>query len=130
MTLLTLFSSKLLMNHLDLRTFSIGKEAEAVRDSTFGTISSGTLFMNCRLGAEKRTADGSSLALPAHSNVPFTPVLSFDNADLRSLIISERPNLIVILTRVFVQTAREWALQHAGLIRLHFPQYLGLIFLF
>jgi predicted DNA-binding transcriptional regulator AlpA len=30
----------------------------------------------------------------AHSNVPFTPVLSFDNADLQSLIISERPNLI------------------------------------
>jgi hypothetical protein len=29
-----------------------------------------------------------------HSNVPLTPVLSFDNADQQSLIISERPNLI------------------------------------
>jgi hypothetical protein len=30
----------------------------------------------------------------AHSNVPFTPVLAFDNADLQSLDVSERPNLI------------------------------------
>jgi hypothetical protein len=29
-----------------------------------------------------------------HSNVPFTPVLAFDNADVRSLFISERPDLI------------------------------------
>jgi hypothetical protein len=29
-----------------------------------------------------------------HSNVPFTPVLSFDNADLQSLLISERPDLV------------------------------------
>jgi hypothetical protein len=29
-----------------------------------------------------------------HSNVPFTPVLSFDNADSRSLLTSERPNLV------------------------------------
>jgi Carboxypeptidase regulatory-like domain len=29
-----------------------------------------------------------------HSNVPFTPVLSFDNADLQSVVIPERPNLI------------------------------------
>jgi hypothetical protein len=29
-----------------------------------------------------------------HSNVPFTPVLSFDNADLQSLTITERPNLV------------------------------------
>jgi hypothetical protein len=28
-----------------------------------------------------------------HSNVPFTPMLSFDNADLQSVTISERPNL-------------------------------------
>ena len=28
-----------------------------------------------------------------HTNVPFTPVLAFDNADLQSLDISERPNL-------------------------------------
>jgi hypothetical protein len=28
-----------------------------------------------------------------HSNVPFTPVLSFDNADLQSSTITERPNL-------------------------------------
>jgi hypothetical protein len=29
-----------------------------------------------------------------HSNVPFTPVLSFDNADSRSLLTSERPDLV------------------------------------
>jgi len=29
-----------------------------------------------------------------HSNVPFTPVLAFDNADLRSLLTSERPDLV------------------------------------
>ncbi len=29
-----------------------------------------------------------------HSNVPFTPVLAFDNADLQSLTITERPNLV------------------------------------
>jgi hypothetical protein len=29
-----------------------------------------------------------------HSNVPFTPVLSFDSADLQSLTITERPNLV------------------------------------
>jgi hypothetical protein len=28
-----------------------------------------------------------------HSNVPFTPMLSFDNADLQSVTTSERPNL-------------------------------------
>jgi len=28
-----------------------------------------------------------------HSNVPFTPMLSFDNADLQGVTISERPNL-------------------------------------
>jgi hypothetical protein len=28
-----------------------------------------------------------------HSNVPFSPMLSFDNADLQSLTITERPNL-------------------------------------
>jgi hypothetical protein len=29
-----------------------------------------------------------------HSGVPFTPVLDFDNADLQSLNIPERPNLV------------------------------------
>jgi len=29
-----------------------------------------------------------------HSNVPFTPMLSFDNADLQAVTISERPNLV------------------------------------
>jgi len=29
-----------------------------------------------------------------HSNVPFTPVLAFDNADLQSLVTSERPDLV------------------------------------
>jgi hypothetical protein len=35
-----------------------------------------------------------SAVASAHSNLPFTPVLSFDNADLQSLVISERPNLV------------------------------------
>jgi len=30
----------------------------------------------------------------AHSNVPFTPVLAFDNAGLQSLLTSERPDLV------------------------------------
>jgi len=34
-----------------------------------------------------------SAVASAHSNVPFTPVLSFDNADLQSLLTSERPDL-------------------------------------
>jgi hypothetical protein len=29
-----------------------------------------------------------------HSNVPFTPVLAFDNADVQSLLTSERPDLV------------------------------------
>jgi Carboxypeptidase regulatory-like domain/TonB dependent receptor len=35
-----------------------------------------------------------SAVASAHSNVPFTPVLSFDNADLQSLLTSERPDLV------------------------------------
>lgn len=30
----------------------------------------------------------------AHSNVPFTPMLAFDNADVQSLLTSERPDLV------------------------------------
>src|SRR5215469_12263016 len=33
-----------------------------------------------------------SAVASVHSNVPFTPVLSFDNADLQSLLTSERPD--------------------------------------
>jgi hypothetical protein len=29
-----------------------------------------------------------------HSNLPFTPMLSFDNADVQSLVTAERPNLV------------------------------------
>jgi hypothetical protein len=35
-----------------------------------------------------------SAVASVHSNVPFTPVLAFDNADLRSLLTSERPDLV------------------------------------
>src|SRR5262249_52514323 len=35
-----------------------------------------------------------SAVVNLHSNVPFTPVLAFDNADLQSLLISERPDLV------------------------------------
>ncbi|PWU10706.1 MAG: hypothetical protein C5B51_03870 [Terriglobia bacterium] len=34
-----------------------------------------------------------SAVASVHSNLPFTPVLSFDNADLQSLLTSERPDL-------------------------------------
>src|SRR5215472_10059013 len=35
-----------------------------------------------------------SAVTDVHSNVPFTPVLAFDNADLQSLLTSERPDLV------------------------------------
>ncbi len=35
-----------------------------------------------------------SAVADVHSGVPFTPVLAFDNADLQSTIIPERPNLV------------------------------------
>jgi hypothetical protein len=35
-----------------------------------------------------------SAVASVHSNVPFTPVLAFDNADSRSLLTSERPDLV------------------------------------
>jgi len=35
-----------------------------------------------------------SAVVSVHSNVPFTPVLAFDNADLQSLLTSARPNLV------------------------------------
>jgi len=35
-----------------------------------------------------------SAVADAHSGLPFTPVLAFDNADLQSLLIPERPNLV------------------------------------
>jgi len=35
-----------------------------------------------------------SAVASVHSNVPITPVLSFDNADLQSLLTSERPDLV------------------------------------
>jgi len=41
-----------------------------------------------RFGGWQISAVGS-----VHSNVPFTPVLAFDNADIQSLLTSERPDL-------------------------------------
>jgi len=35
-----------------------------------------------------------SAVASAHSNLPFTPMLAFDNADVQSLVTSERPNLV------------------------------------
>jgi hypothetical protein len=35
-----------------------------------------------------------SAVASVHSGVPFTPVLDFDNADIQSLIIPERPDLV------------------------------------
>jgi hypothetical protein len=35
-----------------------------------------------------------SAVAAVHGNVPFTPVLAFDNADLQSLLTSERPDVV------------------------------------
>jgi len=35
-----------------------------------------------------------SAVASAHSNAPFTPMLAFDNAEVQSLVISQRPNLV------------------------------------
>jgi hypothetical protein len=35
-----------------------------------------------------------SAVASVHSGLPFTPVVAFDNADLQSLVVSERPNLV------------------------------------
>jgi len=35
-----------------------------------------------------------SAVASSHSNSPFTPMLAFDNADVQSLVISQRPNLV------------------------------------
>src|SRR5262249_55440820 len=35
-----------------------------------------------------------SAVASAHSNSPFTPMLAFDNADVQSLVISQRPYLV------------------------------------
>src|SRR5262249_29615107 len=35
-----------------------------------------------------------SSVVSAHSNMPFTPVLAFDNAGLQSLVIGQRPDLV------------------------------------
>lgn len=81
------------MNHLRLRILSIAREAEAAQDSTSGTISSQTSSMSS-LDAEEPLAAGRSLLLPAFTATSLYPVLSFDNADLQSLLTSERPNLV------------------------------------
>jgi hypothetical protein len=46
--------------------------------------------------AQKSRIGGWQIAgiADVHSNVPFTPVLAFDNADLQSLVTSERPNAV------------------------------------
>jgi hypothetical protein len=46
-------------------------------------------------GHESRLLGGWQISgiVSVHSNVPFTPMLAFDNADLQSLVNSERPNL-------------------------------------
>jgi carboxypeptidase family protein len=55
--------------------------ANAMYDLPFGR---GSLFGGWQISA----------VASVHSNVPFTPVLPFDNADLQSLVVSERPNLV------------------------------------
>src|ERR1700758_5874975 len=103
-----------------LRTFSIARGAEAVRDSTFGTISSGTFCMNCRLAGEVGSGAGSSLALPAFTATCLLPPYFRSTTRICSLWSSRKDQTsLVILTRVFVQTAPGWARQHVGSTRVH-----------
>src|SRR6266849_11140437 len=103
-----------------LRTFSIAREAEAVRDSTFSTISSGTFCMNCRLAGEVGSEAGSSPALPAFTATCLLPQHFRSTMRICSLWQSPKDQTsLVILTRVFAQTAPEWARQHVGLTRVH-----------
>src|ERR1700745_418156 len=112
------------MNRRRLRTFSIAREAEAVRDSTFGRISSGTLCISCRLGAEGCSADGNSPA-----SLAFTATcLSLQCFPLIMRISSpgqpqKDETSLVSLMRIYVQTESEWAVRHAGLtrVRLCYP---------
>src|SRR6202008_844799 len=104
-----------LMNQ-SLRIFLIARVAEAVRDSTFGTISSGTLCMNCRLDAEEGSADGSSLALPPFTATSLLRQCFRSTMRICSLWSSRKDQTsLVILTRAFVQTAPEWARRRVGL---------------
>jgi len=56
-----------------------------------------------------------------HSNVPFTPVLSFDNAALQSLTITERPNLAGNPYTGTCPNGAKVGTATSGLIRPHLP---------
>jgi hypothetical protein len=72
------------------RKGSRGRSAFDIRHNFVGNVAYELPFgRGTRFGGWQISAIAS-----AHSNVPFTPVLAFDNADLQSLIISERPNLV------------------------------------
>src|ERR1700751_2453712 len=120
------------MNRRRLRTFSIAREAEAVRDSPFGRISPGTLCISCRLGAEGCSAAGNS---PASLAFTATCLLLQCFPLIMRISSPGHPRKdqtpVVILIRVSVQTASEWALRHAGLtrVRLCYPLLVSLALL-
>jgi len=76
-----------------LRTFLIAREAEARQTLTFGIISWQTSFTICQEADVSWWWQVSGVA-NVHSGLPFTPVLAFDNADIQSLLIPERPDLV------------------------------------
>jgi hypothetical protein len=56
----------------------------------------GKLFGGSASGWSAKTIEGWSVSAitNVHSNVPFTPVLGFDNAGTRSALNSDRPNIV------------------------------------
>ncbi len=65
----------------------------AVYELPFGP---GKIFASSASGGTAKLVSGWQLSsiLSLHSNVPFTPVLGFDNAGTASIINSDRPNLV------------------------------------
>jgi Carboxypeptidase regulatory-like domain/TonB-dependent Receptor Plug Domain/TonB dependent receptor len=65
----------------------------AVYELPFGP---GKTFASNTSGASAKLVSGWQLTpiISIHSNVPFTPVLGFDNAGTASIVLSDRPNLV------------------------------------
>src|ERR1700741_4226788 len=120
------------MNLPRLRTLSIERATEAVRDSTSAIILSRTLFTTCLLDADATSAAGRFLLSPtftatSHLLQCFRSTMQICNPWrlLRGQTLSAIP------TQVFVQTGLEWELRRAGLIlvRLRYPRPVSLVML-
>src|SRR5262249_45841559 len=108
------------MNLPRIRTPSIARDTEAARDLTFGITSLRMLFMSCLSDAGATSVAGRFLQLAAFTATSL--LLQCFPLTTRVFNPSLRRNgqiLSAILIRVFVQTGGEWALPHAGSIRVH-----------